>query len=101
MNALDAWITGNYGYDHPDNQVDPDEAAEERHRAFCRAMDRREAAQQILHGKVRTYVLTFDCDDPIVFSFCDHCASTTTNFRNINERQTTNKPCDECGWKGE
>lgn len=37
MNGLDAWITGNYGEDHPDN-VD-DRSDQERHEATCRAID--------------------------------------------------------------
>jgi hypothetical protein len=44
--SLDSWITGNWGEDHPDNYVDPDEAREEAHRAYCRAMDREEARQR-------------------------------------------------------
>jgi hypothetical protein len=37
MRGLDAWITGNYGEDHPDN-VD-DRSDRERHEAICRAID--------------------------------------------------------------
>jgi len=29
---MDDWITGNYGYDHPDNQVDPWDEMAERYR---------------------------------------------------------------------
>lgn len=37
MNGLDAWITGNYGEDHPDNT--DDRSDRERHDAACRAID--------------------------------------------------------------
>jgi len=49
--ALDRWITGNYGEDHPDN-VD-DRTDRERHEAVCRAMDadrkRRARSQGLCH----------------------------------------------------
>ncbi|GAI81437.1 unnamed protein product [marine sediment metagenome] len=37
MKGLDAWITGNYGEDHPDN-ID-DRTDKERHEAILRTID--------------------------------------------------------------
>lgn len=46
--ALDRWITGNYGEDHPDN-VD-DRTDRERHEATCRAIDRERRRRALDNG---------------------------------------------------
>jgi hypothetical protein len=49
MRGLDAWITGNYGEDHPDN-VD-DRSDRERHEAVCRAIDRDRRRRALNNGR--------------------------------------------------
>ena len=77
MKGLDAWITGNYGEDHPDNTDDRDEEES------C--------------GPNRRYHLK-TADGPLAFVFCDHCTLTTTRFELADgELVKHNEPCRECG----
>ena len=61
---LDAWITGNWGYDHPDNEEPTDQ---ERHEMICREIDR--------EAKIRrAFQWTFDhCNGIDNIGLCPVC----------------------------
>lgn len=76
--AMDRWITGNYGEDHPDN-VD-DRSDRERHEAICRAMERDRRRRSLGNG------LCFECNivlskDAYSNGTCQQCGTDLDVWR--------------------